>query len=155
LPGADARAARRGRGGCRAPAAPARSARDRHGRIGARAGEAAVLINDLPRYEILDEAALAEIERGWRRIVSELGIEFLHPDALEYLRDAGQEVEGDLVRFDPDWILEQVAKAPPEFELQARNPERSVHIGGHHMVFSAVYGCPFVREGDERRDATY
>jgi trimethylamine--corrinoid protein Co-methyltransferase len=114
-----------------------------------------VLINDLPRYEILDEAALAELERGWRRIVSELGIEFLHPDALEYLRDAGQEVEGELVRFDPDWILEQVAKAPPEFDLQARNPERSVHIGGNHMVFSAVYGCPFVREGDERRDATY
>jgi trimethylamine---corrinoid protein Co-methyltransferase len=114
-----------------------------------------VLINDLPRYEILDEAALGELERGWRRIVSELGIEFLHPDALDYLRDAGQEVEGELVRFDPDWILEQVAKAPPEFDLQARNPERSVHIGGNHMVFSAVYGCPFVREGDERRDATY
>jgi trimethylamine--corrinoid protein Co-methyltransferase len=114
-----------------------------------------VLINDLPRYEILDEAALAELERGWRRIVSELGIEFLHPEALDYLRDAGQEVEGELVRFDPDWILEQVAKAPPEFDLQARNPERSVHIGGNHMVFSAVYGCPFVREGDERRDATY
>jgi trimethylamine---corrinoid protein Co-methyltransferase len=114
-----------------------------------------VLINDLPRYEILDEAALAELERGWRRIVSELGIEFLHPEALDYLRDAGQEVKGELVRFDPDWILEQVAKAPPEFDLQARNPERSVHIGGNNMVFSAVYGCPFVREGDERRDATY
>jgi trimethylamine---corrinoid protein Co-methyltransferase len=114
-----------------------------------------VLINDLPRYEILDEAALAEIERGWRRIVSELGIEFLHPDALDYLRDAGQEVEGELVRFDPDWILEQVAKAPAEFDLQARNAERTVHIGGNHMVFSAVYGCPFVREGMERRDATY
>jgi trimethylamine---corrinoid protein Co-methyltransferase len=114
-----------------------------------------VLINDLPRYEILDEAALAELERGWRRIVSELGIEFLYPEALDYLRDAGQQVDGELVRFDPDWILEQVAKAPPEFDLQARNPERSVHIGGNHMVFSAVYGCPFVREGDERRDATY
>jgi trimethylamine---corrinoid protein Co-methyltransferase len=114
-----------------------------------------VLINDLPRYEILDESALAELERGWRRIVSDLGIEFLHDDALEYLRGAGQEVEGSLVRFDPDWILEQVAKAPPEFDLQARNPERSVHIGGNHMVFSAVYGCPFVREGIERRDATY
>jgi trimethylamine---corrinoid protein Co-methyltransferase len=114
-----------------------------------------VLINDLPRYEILDEAALAELERGWRRIVSELGIEFLYPEALDYLRDAGQQVDGELVRFDPDWILEQVAKAPPEFDLQARNPERSVHIGGNHMVFSAVYGCPFVREGDQRRDATY
>jgi len=114
-----------------------------------------VLINKMPRYEILSEEAVAVLDKGWRRIVSELGIEFLHDDALEYLRGAGQEVEGSLVRFDPDWILEQVAKAPPEFDLQARNPERSVHIGGNHMVFSAVYGCPFVREGIERRDATY
>ena len=30
-----------------------------------------------------------------------------------------------------------------------------MHIGGKHMVFSAVYGCPFVREGLERREATY
>src|SRR6266581_6820238 len=114
-----------------------------------------MLINDMPRYEILDEFALQELERGWRRIVSELGIEFLYEEALDYFRAAGQEVDGQLVRFDPDWILEQVAKAPPEFDLQARNPERSVHIGGKHMVFSAVYGCPFVREGLERRDATY
>ncbi|MGH2934074.1 MAG: trimethylamine methyltransferase family protein, partial [Gaiellaceae bacterium] len=114
-----------------------------------------MLINDLPRFEILDEAAMNELERGWRRIVSDLGIEFLHPEALEYFKNAGQEVEGELVRFDPDWFLEQVAKAPAEFDLQARNPERSVHIGGKNMVFSAVYGCPFVREGIERRDATY
>ena len=114
-----------------------------------------MLVNELPRYEILDEAALAELERGWRRIVSELGIEFLHDESLDYLRSAGQEVEGQLVKFDPDWILEQVAKAPPEFDLQARNPDRSVHIGGNNMVFAAVYGCPFVREGLERRDATY
>src|SRR5262249_3303576 len=149
------RPARRRRARGAQTATPARDPRDRRGRIGARTGEAAVLINDLPRYEILDEAALAELERGWRRIVSEAGIEFRPPEGLEYLRDAGQDVDGELVRFDPDWILEQVAKAPPEFELQARNPERSVHIGGNHMVFSAVYGCPFVREGDERRDATY
>jgi trimethylamine--corrinoid protein Co-methyltransferase len=114
-----------------------------------------MLINDMPRYEILDEAALEELERGWRRIVSELGIEFLYDEALDIFRAAGQQVEGQLVRFDPDWILEQVAKAPPEFDLQARNPERTVHLGGNHMVFSAVYGCPFVREGLTRRDATY
>jgi trimethylamine--corrinoid protein Co-methyltransferase len=114
-----------------------------------------VLTNTLPRYEILDEAALQELERGWRRIVSDLGIEFLYDEALDYFRGAGQEVEGQLVRFDPDWILEQVGKAPSEFTLQARNPERSVQIGGDAMVFAAVYGCPFVREGLERRDATY
>jgi trimethylamine---corrinoid protein Co-methyltransferase len=114
-----------------------------------------VLINDLPRFEILDEAAMNELERGWRRIVSDLGIEFLHPEALRHFEEAGQQVEGELVRFDPDWILEQVAKAPSEFDLQARNADRTIHVGGKHMAFSAVYGCPFVREGLERRDATY
>jgi trimethylamine---corrinoid protein Co-methyltransferase len=114
-----------------------------------------LLINELPTYEILDDASMEELDRGWRRIVSELGIDFLHDDAVAVLRDAGQEVDGQLVRFDPDWILEQVAKAPREFDLQARNPERTVHIGGRHMAFGAVYGCPFARRGLERREATY
>src|SRR3954451_5596615 len=109
----------------------------------------------MPRYEILDEAALQELERGWRRIVSELGIDFLHDEAVEALERAGQKVEGQLVKFDPDWILEQVAKAPREFDLQARIPEHTIHVGGNHMAFGAVYGCPFVRQGRERREATY
>ena len=58
------------------------------------------------------------------------------------------------MKLDPDFVLEQVGKAPREFDIQARNPEQSVHIGGEHMVFSAVYGCPFVREGIERRNAS-
>ncbi|MDE3191800.1 MAG: trimethylamine methyltransferase family protein [Acidobacteriota bacterium] len=153
--GADAGAARRGRARGGSPPAAARGARDWRHRPGTRTGEAPVLINDMPRYEILDEFALQELERGWRRIVSDLGIEFLYEEALDVFKVAGQDVEGELVKFDPDWILEQVAKAPSRFELQARNPERSVQIGGNAMVFSAVYGCPFVREGLERRDATY
>src|SRR6201995_1122609 len=110
--------------------------------------------NAMPRYEILSEEAMATLDRGWRRIVSELGIEFLLPEAVELLRDAGQIVEEEnRVRFDPEWILEQGAKAPSEFELQARNPANTAHIGGNHMVFAPVYGCPFIREGDVRRDA--
>ena len=114
-----------------------------------------MLVNELPRYEILDEFSMQELDRGWRRIVSELGVDFQHADAQAALAAAGQQVEGDLVKFDPDWILEQVAKAPQEFDLQARNPERNIHIGGRHMAFGAVYGCPFVRRGLERREAMY
>jgi trimethylamine--corrinoid protein Co-methyltransferase len=114
-----------------------------------------VLVNRMPRYEILSEEDMATLDRGWRRIVTELGIEFLHDEAIEAFRSAGQQIEDQVVKLDPDFVLEQVAKAPREFELQARNPERSVHIGGDHMVFSAVYGCPFVRQGIERREATY
>jgi trimethylamine---corrinoid protein Co-methyltransferase len=114
-----------------------------------------MFVNTMPRYEILSEDAMQVLDRGWRRIVSELGLEFMLPEAVELFRKAGQTVEGDnLVKLDPDFVLEQVAKAPREFELVARNPDRSCHIGGDHMVFASVYGPPFVREGAERRDAT-
>src|SRR4051812_28948011 len=113
-----------------------------------------MFVNKMPRYEILSEDAMATLDRGWRRIVSELGVEFLLEESLEEFRKAGQKVEGNNVKLDPEFILEQVAKVPREFDIRARNPEHTVHIGGDHMVFASVYGPPFVREGDVRRDAT-
>jgi trimethylamine---corrinoid protein Co-methyltransferase len=110
--------------------------------------------NRMPRYEILSEEAMATLERGWRRLVRDVGVEFAADWAVERFRTAGQDVEGSTVRFDPDFLLEQVAQAPSAFDVQARNPAHSVHIGGEHMAFSAVYGPPFVREGEVRRDAT-
>src|SRR5712671_3144363 len=113
-----------------------------------------MFVNTMPRYEILSADSVAVLDRGWRRIVSEIGIQFAKPEAVELFRKAGQAVDGDVVKLDPEFVLEQVAKAPREFDVQARNPANTVHIGGDHMVFSSVYGCPFVREGDVRRDAT-
>ena len=113
-----------------------------------------MFVNTMPRYEILSADAIGVLDRGWRRIVSEIGVQFAKPAAVELFARAGQRVDGDVVYLDPEFVLEQVAKAPREFDVQARNPARTVHIGGDHMVFSAVYGCPFVREGDVRRDAT-
>ncbi len=113
-----------------------------------------MFVNTMPRYEILSADAIAVLDRGWRRIVSQIGVQFAKPEAVELFAKAGQRVDGEVVYLDPDFVMEQVAKAPREFDVQARNPAHSVHIGGDHMVFSAVYGCPFVREGDVRRDAT-
>ncbi|MHA6617904.1 trimethylamine methyltransferase family protein [Pseudonocardia sp. DLS-67] len=109
--------------------------------------------NAMPRYEILSGEALTTLEGGWRRIVSEIGVEFDSERALELFRQAGQKVEDQCVIFDPDFVLEQVAKAPRSFDVQARNPAHTVHIGDDSMVFGSVYGPPFVREGDVRRDA--
>src|SRR3954453_24114608 len=113
-----------------------------------------MFVNKMPRYEILSEDAMETLDRGWRRIVTELGVEFLLEDSLEEFRRAGQKVEGNNVKLDPEFVLEQVAKAPREFDIRARNPANTVHIGGDHMVFASVYGPPFVRQGDVRRDAT-
>ena len=79
-------------------------------------------VNEMPRYEILSEDAMDVLDRGWRRIVSELGVEFMLPEAVEYFRAAGQKVEGDKVFLDPEFVLEQVAKAPREFDLAGAQP---------------------------------
>ena len=113
-----------------------------------------MFVNRMPRYEILSEEAMATLDKGWRRLVSEIGVEFASDRAISLLREAGQEIDGATVKFDPDFILDQVAKAPKEFDLQARNPENNVHIGGQSMAFAPVYGAPFIRERDVRRDAT-
>ncbi|RYB93497.1 trimethylamine methyltransferase [Nocardioides oleivorans] len=110
--------------------------------------------NTMPRYEVLSEEAMATLDKGWRRLMTEIGVEFMDDRALELFRKAGQRVEGNTVFLDPDFVLEQVAKAPGEFDIQARNPANNVHIGGDSMAFGAVYGPPFVRQGDVRRDAT-
>jgi trimethylamine---corrinoid protein Co-methyltransferase len=113
-----------------------------------------MFVNRMPRYEILSDEAMATLDGGWRRLMTEIGVEFMDDRALDLFRRAGQRVEDQKVFLDPDFVLEQVAKAPREFDVQARNPERSVHIGGDHMAFGAVYGPPFTREGEVRRDAT-
>ena len=113
-----------------------------------------MFVNRMPRYEVLSEEAVATLDRGWRRIVSEIGVEFILPEAVEVFAAAGQKTDGDRVMLDPDFVLEQVRKTPAEFDVQARNPEHGIHVGGDHMAFGAVYGPPFVREGDVRRDAT-
>ncbi|HET8604935.1 MAG TPA: trimethylamine methyltransferase family protein [Marmoricola sp.] len=110
--------------------------------------------NRMPRYEVLSEDAMATLDAGWRRLVSEIGVEFMSDRALALFREAGQKVEDNTVFLDPDFVLEQVAKAPREFDVQARNHAHDLHIGGDAMAFGAVYGPPFVREGAVRRDAT-
>ena len=110
--------------------------------------------NTMPRYEVLSEDAMETLDRGWRKLMSEIGVEFMDDRALELFRRAGQRVEDNTVFLDPDFVLEQVAKAPREFDVRARNPENTIHIGGDSMAFGAVYGPPFVRQGEVRRDAT-
>ena len=113
-----------------------------------------MFVNRLPRFEPLSEEALATIDRGVDRLAAEVGVQFDHAEALALFREAGQTVEGDTVRFEPGFLRAQAALAPSAFSLRARNPERSLEIGGDNMIFGAVQGPPFVRRGLERRDGT-
>jgi trimethylamine--corrinoid protein Co-methyltransferase len=111
--------------------------------------------HQLSAYDVLSADAMATLESGWRRLLRDIGIEFLSDDALRVFEKAGQRVEGSVVRFDPDWVAEQVAQAPAGFDLMARNPARSVRIAPETMVLLATQSTPFVRDGNERREGTF
>jgi trimethylamine--corrinoid protein Co-methyltransferase len=40
---------------------------------------------------------------------------------------------------------------PSEFTLNARNPERTVKVGGKNSIFIPMYGAPYVRDLDNNR----
>ena len=87
-------------------------------------------------------------------MLQEIGVDFLHDEAKAMLKEAGADVDpaSNRVRFDPALVEAQIGKAPRQFTLHARNPERSVVIGGAHVAFCSVASAPnsFDREGGRR-----
>jgi trimethylamine--corrinoid protein Co-methyltransferase len=111
--------------------------------------------HEIPVYELLDEEGVELIHQESMRVLSEVGIDFYLDEAREILKEHGAEVEDLTVRFDPAQVAEYVAKAPSTFTQLARNPDRSVVIGGDKLVFAPVYGPPFVHDLKRgRREAT-
>jgi len=99
----------------------------------------------IPIYEVLDEEGLALIENNAETILAEIGIEFRgDAEALELWRRAGAELAGERVRMPKGLCRQLIATAPRQFTQHARNPERSVELGGNACVFAPVYGPPFV-----------
>jgi trimethylamine---corrinoid protein Co-methyltransferase len=100
-----------------------------------------------PFFEVLDEDQIEKLEAQVDWLIQDLGIAFRDdPEALALWKREGATVEGDIVRAPADWIRSLCAKAPSEFTQLARNPNRSVIIGGNNQVFAPIYGAPFVRD---------
>ena len=104
-------------------------------------------------YDILSEEGLEQIEHNAESILREVGMEFTgDPDILELFRDAGADVRGSRVRFDPGHPRSIVqATAPERFVQHARNPENNVLIGGPNTVLCPSFGPPFIHNLDEGR----
>ncbi len=111
----------------------------------------------IPHYSILSDDELSVIEENADTILEEVGIVFSEDqEALDILSSAGASIDGERVRF-PRGMCRKIIQdsAPKEFIQHARNPERSVVIGGDNMVLVPAYGPPFVHNLDEgRRYAT-
>ncbi|NDW44692.1 trimethylamine methyltransferase family protein [Ruegeria sp. PrR005] len=121
------------------------------GRAGAAARRGKAVIEQMPwrlpvnvdrPTEPLDQEGVEAIHDGAMRILEEIGIAFFNEEALALFRQAGCKVDGDVVRMGRDWVMEMVSKAPREFTITPRNPERTLKIGGNVILFGNVSSPP-------------
>src|SRR3954451_23604754 len=108
------------------------------------------------RYRPTEAISADEVESihlGSLRVLSEIGMDFLDPDAREVLRRAGATVEpgSQRVRFDPDMVTELIGTAPSTFTLHARNPAHDIELGGDWIAFGTVGSPPNVADLDRGR----
>jgi trimethylamine--corrinoid protein Co-methyltransferase len=96
----------------------------------------------LPPTPVVSEDELEAIHNASLRVLRETGIDFLHPEAVQLLSDAGATVTDQRVRFDPEMVDDHLTGAPAQFTLHGRLPERNLRIGGDWVTFSSVASAP-------------
>ena len=106
-----------------------------------------------PPIEIISADEVEQIHRASLLLLSTTGMRVLHGPARQLLVDAGCVTVDDIVRFDPEMVEATIAAAPSSFTLHARNPQRSLTIGGNHVTFAAIGGPAFVHDLDRGRRA--
>ncbi len=103
--------------------------------------------------EVLSADQLEAIHDASLRVLEELGIEFMSPEALEVLARAGADVDraSGVVRFDRGLIAELIDQAPGQVTVTPRNPARRLILGGDRVVFTSVGGPPNVHDAERGR----
>ena len=111
---------------------------------------------NIPNVDILNDEALDIIETNAELVLEEIGVNFPNnAAALARWKAAGADVQGERVHIPRGLARRLCQTAPSTFTQHARNPDRSVEIGGRNLVFAPVYGPPFVRDAEGgRRYAT-
>ncbi|HUN77151.1 MAG TPA: trimethylamine methyltransferase family protein [Steroidobacteraceae bacterium] len=107
----------------------------------------AYITRAIPPYELLSEEGLAAIEAHADRLLDEIGMEVRgDAEAVRLWRAAGASIRDEWRVHVPAGLAREIVRrsVPREFTQHARNPSRSVRIGGAHTVFAPAYGPPFV-----------
>jgi trimethylamine--corrinoid protein Co-methyltransferase len=114
----------------------------------------AYITRRLPPYELLSEEGLLAIEAHADLLLAEVGMEIRGDEAaLDLWRGAGASLSDGCRVHVPEGLAREIVRrsAPRQFVQHARNPARSVPIGGEHTVFAPAYGPPFVTDRERGR----
>jgi len=109
----------------------------------------------IPIMEVTNQEGVELIHDFAMRVAEQIGCKFEDAESLDYWRQTGAEIDGNLVKIGREELLALIERVPSSFMHHARNPERTVKVGDGHTVVSPSYGAPFVRDMEgQRRYAT-
>ena len=98
----------------------------------------------IPYVDLLNEEQVFRIHSETMNLLWSKGIEFRDDEAAELWREAGADVKGHRIRIDETLLTHLLKTAPEQYTLSARNPERSVTLGGKKQILTPAYGAPNV-----------
>lgn len=115
----------------------------------------AELRNPLRPVEMVSADQVEAIHQASLRVLRDIGLKVDSAVARQLLAGVGARVDLDthIVRFDPAMVEELLTGLPSEFTIHARNPEKTVTVGGNSLTFATVCGPSFVSDLDRGRRA--
>jgi len=116
--------------------------------------------------EVLTARDTGQIHQTSMKLLAEVGVDFPCEEALLAFRKHGIRADGDRVYLGEDQLMKALETVPKQLTVHARNPDRSVSIGGGdskggrpgervYPVFAPGYGAPFLVDAEVgKRDPT-
>lgn len=98
----------------------------------------------IDRMFTLDQAQLNKIHDVSMKILATIGVLFDDAEVVGIFKRHGFKVDGNVVFFRESQVTKAIESAPSDFNLAARDPAKSVHIGGEDFVLAPGYGAPYV-----------
>ena len=111
------------------------------------------LTGRLPLTAPMDAEQIERIDRASLDILEDVGVVFRDDIALEDWRRAGADVRGERVHLDRALVKSLISTIPPTITLHARNPDKSVTLGGRQSIFVPMTGAPYLRDLEDMRRA--
>ena len=99
-------------------------------------------LNPYPPIEQFSMDQIEAIHDASLKVLKDTGIRVLSTEARRCYQGSGMRVDDEVVRFDPDLLLELIDCAPAQITVHGRNQNRRQTIGGQHVSVCTTGGTP-------------
>lgn len=96
-----------------------------------------------------------KIHESAMTVLREKGIRFVSEQARAVFSQHGFQIEGDIVYFREDQVMQAVEQVPEHFVLRGREEKYDLEVGTGKPVFCPAYGPVFVSREEQVRKATH